>query len=95
MFAGEEGKQGESDAEAHVITSTFEELHAVTEALETALGAPKSAGVVWRPNITTPVSDADAATLMKLIDVLDDDDDVQNVYSNVELTEEQMAALAE
>ena len=65
----------------------------VAEALEAALGAPKSTGVVWRPKTTTPVSGAEAATLMKLIDALDDDDDVQNVYSNVDLTDEQMAAL--
>jgi YebC/PmpR family DNA-binding regulatory protein len=84
----------ESDADGHVITSAFEDLHAVAEALEAALGVPKSTGVVWRPKTTTPVSPADAAQLMKLIDALDDDDDVQSVYSNVELTDEQMAALA-
>jgi YebC/PmpR family DNA-binding regulatory protein len=83
----------ESDAEHHVITSAFEDLSSVTEALEAALGAPRSTGVVWRPKTTTPVSAAEATTLMKLIDALDDDDDVQNVYSNVDLTDEQMAAL--
>ena len=84
----------ESDADGHLITTVFEELSAVAEALEAALGPPKSTGVVWRPKTTTPVSSADAAGLMKLIDALDDDDDVQSVYSNVDLTDEQMADLA-
>jgi YebC/PmpR family DNA-binding regulatory protein len=84
----------ESDDEGHLITSAFEDLSAVAEALEAKLGAPRSTGVVWRPKTTTPVSAADAATLMKLIEALEDDDDVQDVYSNVELTDEQIAALA-
>jgi YebC/PmpR family DNA-binding regulatory protein len=83
----------ESDADGHVITSAFADLSAVAEALEASLGQPSSTGVVWRPKTTTPVSAADAAVLMKLIDALDDDDDVQTVTSNVELTDEQIAAL--
>jgi len=84
----------ESDAEGHLVTSAFEDLSAVAEALEAKLGPPKSTGVVWRPKTTTPVSGAEAASLMKLIEALEDDDDVQDVYSNVDLTEDQMAALA-
>jgi YebC/PmpR family DNA-binding regulatory protein len=84
----------ESDADGHVITSAFADLSAVAEALEGSLGAPSSTGVVWRPKTTTPVSTADATTLMKLIDALDDDDDVQTVTSNVDLTDEQIATLA-
>ena len=83
----------ESDEDGHLITTAFGDLSAVAEALEAALGAPKSTGVVWRPKTTTPVSAAEATTLMKLIEALDDDDDVQNVYSNVDLTDEQIAAL--
>ncbi len=84
----------ESDADGHLITAAMEDLSAVTEALEAKLGAPRSTGVVWRPKTTTPVSGDDAAALMKLIDALDEDDDVQSVYSNVDMTDEQMAALA-
>jgi len=84
----------ESDEEGHVIYTAFEDLSAVAEALEASLGAPKSAGVTWKPKTTTPVSGDEATTLMKLIDALDDDDDVQNVYSNVELSDEDMARLA-
>ncbi|HLK26561.1 MAG TPA: YebC/PmpR family DNA-binding transcriptional regulator [Caulobacteraceae bacterium] len=84
----------DSDADGHVITTAMEDLSAVTEALEARLGPPKSTGVVWRPKTTAPVSGDDAAALMKLVGALEDDDDVQDVYSNVDLTEEQMAALA-
>src|SRR5271154_2659830 len=85
----------EFDAEdGHVIYTAFEDLPSVIEALEVALGPAKSTGVIWRPKTTTPVSSDDAATLMKLVDALDDDDDVQNVYTNVELSDEDMARLA-
>jgi len=84
----------ESDEEGHVILTAFEDLGAVIEALEASLGQAKSTGVVWKPKTLTPVETEVAASLLKLIDVLDDDDDVQNVWTNVDLTEEQMAALA-
>ena len=84
----------ESDEESHVIYTAFEDLGAVIEALEAALGAAKSTGVIWKAKTTTPVDSDTASTLMKMIDALDDDDDVQNVWTNVELTDEQAAALA-
>ena len=84
----------ESDEDGHVIYTAFEDLGAVIEALEATLGQAKSTGVVWKPKTLTPVETETAASLMKLIDVLDEDDDVQNVWTNVDLTEEQMAELA-
>jgi len=84
----------ESDEDGHVIYTAFEDLGAVIEALESALGPAKSTAVIWKPKTLTPVETDTAASLFKLIDVLDDDDDVQNVWTNVDLTEEQMAALA-
>jgi len=84
----------ESDAEeGHTIFTGFEDLNEVAEALEKALGAPKSTSIVWRPKSLTPVSGDAAGTLMKLMDVLDDDDDVQNVYANFEISDEDMAKL--
>jgi len=81
----------ESDADGHLITTLFEDLSTVAEALEASLGAPKSTGVVWRPKTEVPVSSAEAATIMKLIEALDDDDDVQNVYLNAEFSDEDLA----
>jgi YebC/PmpR family DNA-binding regulatory protein len=81
----------ESDADGHLITTAFEDLSAVAEALEATLGAPKSTGIVWRPKTEVPVSSHEAATIMKLVDALDDDDDVQNVYLNAEFSDEDLA----
>ncbi len=83
----------ESDADGHLITTTFETLSEVAEALEARLGPAKAAEVTWRPKTTTPVAGDPAALLMRLIDALDDDDDVQSVYANYEMDETELAAL--
>ncbi len=83
-----------SDADGHVIYSAFEDLSAVAEALEAALGPAQSTGVVWKPKTEVPVSGGDAAALMKLIDALDDDDDVQNVFGNYAIDEAELEQLA-
>ena len=83
----------ESDEETHTVYTAFEQLSEVAQALEGALGAPKSTGVVWRPKSLTPVEGDPAATLLKLIDALEDDDDVQNVYSNEDISEAELERL--
>jgi YebC/PmpR family DNA-binding regulatory protein len=82
-----------SDEESHLIFTSIEAMGEVAEALEASIGAPKSVGIVWRPKTTTPIDGEAGATLMKLIDALDDDDDVQTVYSNFEMSDEEMAKL--
>ena len=82
-----------SDAEGHVITTAFESLSEVAEALHASLGDPKSTEIVWKPKTVTPVSGDAVATLIKLLDALDDDDDVQNVYGNYEIDESELASL--
>ena len=84
----------ESDEETHTIYTAFEQLSEVAQALEAGLGAPKSTGIVWRPKSLTPITGEAAATLMKLIDALEDDDDVQNVYSNEDISEAELEKLA-
>ena len=84
----------QSDAEGHVITTAFESLSEVAEALHASLGDPKSTEIVWKPKTTAPVSGDAAASLIKLIDALDDDDDVQSVYANYEIDEQELARLA-
>ena len=81
------------DAPGHTIYTAFEDLNTVVEALVPVLGEPKTTGVIWRPRIETPVEGDAVATLMKLLDALDDDDDVQNVYSNEDVSDEDMARL--
>jgi len=84
----------ESDDENHIIYTTFESLNEVAEALTATLGGPKSTSIIWSPQSETPVSGDAAATLMKLIDALDDDDDVQNVYSNEDIDAAELEKLA-
>jgi YebC/PmpR family DNA-binding regulatory protein len=84
----------ESDAEEHTIYTAFESLGEVVEALTATLGDPKSTAIVWRPKSEVPVAGEAAAGLMKLIDALDDDDDVQNVFANFDIAEDEMARLA-
>jgi YebC/PmpR family DNA-binding regulatory protein len=79
----------ESNEDGHLIFTAFEDLSSVTEALSAALGDPKGTAIVWKGKTGVPVSDDDAAGLMKLLDALDDDDDVANVFTNVDLTDAQ------
>ena len=69
-----------SDSDGHEFVCRMEDFAAVRDALEAKLGAPQSAKIVWRPLNTNVVSDEIGETLSKLLDVLDDHDDVQNVY---------------
>jgi len=82
-----------ADDEGHTVFTAFEDLSAVTDALETRFGAPKSTAIVWRPKSTTPVGGDQAAALIKLLDTLEDDDDVQTVFSNEDISEADLARL--
>src|SRR6185369_146182 len=77
----------ESDEEGHTIYTAFQDLSEVAGGLEAALGPAKSTAIAWRPKARTPVEGDSVATLMKLLDALDDDDDVQNVYSNEDISD--------
>jgi YebC/PmpR family DNA-binding regulatory protein len=83
-----------SDEDGHTIYSAFEDLGAVAEALEASLGPPRSTAVVWRPKSEVPVSGDDAAKLVKLIEGLEDDDDVQSVFGNYAIDETELERLA-
>jgi|HubBroStandDraft_1064217.scaffolds.fasta_scaffold76243_1 YebC/PmpR family DNA-binding regulatory protein len=83
-----------SDEDGHTIYSAFEDLGAVAEALEATLGPAKTTAVVWRPKSDVPVSGDAAAGLIKLVDALEDDDDVQNVFGNYAIDEAELERLA-
>ena len=83
----------ESSGENHVITVSFESFGDVAKAMEEAIGEPESAKIVWRPQNLVPVDEEKAASLLKLIDQLDDDDDVQAVYTNFEVSDEVLQKL--
>jgi transcriptional/translational regulatory protein YebC/TACO1 len=80
--------------EGHEFLASIESFAAVRDALEARLGAPVSAAIIWRPKSTVAVPDEAGETLIKLIEVLDDHDDVQNVYGNYELSDALMAKLS-
>jgi len=83
----------ESDEEQHYIYTSFEAMVEVAAALEKVLGEAESVKAIWEPQTRTPIDAEKGATLMKLIATLEEDDDVQNVYSNYEMSDEDMAKL--
>jgi YebC/PmpR family DNA-binding regulatory protein len=92
VVSGSESEGGE-DA-AHEIYSAQDAFNSVREALEKSLGQPSSAKLMWRPKTTTAVEGDTAQTLVDLISALDDNDDVQNVYANFELSDDALAKFA-
>jgi len=84
----------ESDEETHTVFTAFDAVNEVATALEPALGQAKTTHIVWRPKTLTPLSGDAVGTLMKLVDQLEDDDDVQNVYGNYEISDEDMEKYA-
>ena len=82
-----------SSEDGHEIWTAVGDLHEVAKALEPVLGEPEGAKLAWRPQTMVAVDEGDAATLFKLIDTLDDDDDVQTVWGNYEVSDEVMEKL--
>jgi len=83
----------ESEAEAHTVSAAAEDFSAVRDALEERFGEPTSAGLVWRPLNTVALDEDAAATLLKLLDALDDNDDVQGVAANFDISNEVLERL--
>jgi YebC/PmpR family DNA-binding regulatory protein len=84
----------ESDEEGHQIWTSQEDLHGVARLLEPALGPAESVGLAWRPQTSVEVSGDEAEQLVKLVETLEEDDDVQTVWGNYEMSEEVMERLA-
>jgi len=82
-----------SDRSGHLVTCAFADLGAVSAALEAMLGEAASAKALWRTIQTTAVDEEKAASVLKLIAALEEDDDVQNVYSNFDVSEAVLAKL--
>lgn len=84
-----------SDEEHHNIETLPDDLGTVTETLEKIFGTPSVSRLDWKANVTSPVDDIEKArSVMSLIEALEDDDDVQQVYHNAEFSEEVMAELS-
>ena len=83
----------ESDENGHTIWTEMEALHEVAGALEKTLGEAENVKLAWKPNITVEMDEGSAGTLLKLVDALDDDDDVQTVWGNYEIPDAVMDKL--
>ncbi|QHI95239.1 YebC/PmpR family DNA-binding transcriptional regulator [Aristophania vespae] len=78
----------------HEITSSMEALFTVRDELEKRFGEARSAKLDWRPETTVSLDEDKARSVLKLIDVLDENDDVQAVYANFDLPDEVAEALS-
>lgn len=94
--AGAADIETDSDPEegGHTIYTSFEDFNEVAESLAKTLGDPKATSIIWKPQALTTITGDPVRTLMKLIDALNDDDDVQNVYANFDVSDEEMEALS-
>lgn len=83
----------ESGDEVHEITCAPDNFAAVRDNLVAKLGEPSKAGFVWKPNVGASVDEETAKSILKLIDMLEDNDDVQNVFTNFEVSDDVMERL--
>jgi YebC/PmpR family DNA-binding regulatory protein len=90
--AGAEDVQSSEDG--HEIVTSLEGLREVAQALEAKFGEPRKASLIWRPQTTVAVDDEAGEKIMRLIGALEDNDDVQNVYANFEISDALVAKLS-
>ena len=83
-----------SGSDGHEVTCAVDDFFAVSDALEARFGPPASAKLDWRPSTSVTLDEERAASLLKLIDALEDSDDVQNVYANFDIPDDVMQALS-
>ncbi len=84
----------ETDSEAHRLITSVEAYHEVSAALEKRFGPAKAASIVWRPQNTVDVDEERGEKLLKLINSLEDSDDVQAVYANFEMSDKVLEKLS-
>jgi YebC/PmpR family DNA-binding regulatory protein len=83
-----------SDESGHQVITQLDSLNEVTKALEAKFGEPRKSGMVWKPQNTVAVDDEAGEKIVKLVEALEESDDVQNVYANFELSEALMQKMS-
>lgn len=83
----------ESDEDGHFVTCAPDNFGAVLAAMTQKYGEPQKSGFVWNPNVMSNVDEETAKTILKLVDMLEDNDDVQEVFTNLDASEEVMERL--
>ena len=83
----------ESSEEGHVVYCNPDQLHQVAKALEARFGEPRVVQIMWRAKTEVPIDEETGQKLLRMIDALEESDDVQNVFANYDISEEVMARL--
>jgi transcriptional/translational regulatory protein YebC/TACO1 len=83
-----------SNEDGHQVIATPDTLNDVTKALEARFGEPRKSSMLWKPQNTIAVDDEAGEKVLKLIESLDDSDDVQNVYANFEVSDALVAKMS-
>jgi transcriptional/translational regulatory protein YebC/TACO1 len=83
-----------SDDNGHQIFTATDSLGEVSKALEAKFGEPRKSAMTWKPQNTVAVDDDAGEKILKLMDALDDNEDVQNVYSNFEVSDALMQKMS-
>ena len=83
-----------SNDDGHQIITTPDTLNDVAKALEARFGEPRKASLLWKPQNTVALDDESGEKVLKLIESLDDSDDVQNVYANFEVSDALVAKMS-
>jgi YebC/PmpR family DNA-binding regulatory protein len=95
-MAIENGAQNcESDATQHNITCLIEDFTTIRDKIEKKLGEPQMAKLTWIPKTTAPANEDQAISLLKMLDALEDNDDVQEVYANYEISDAILEKISE
>ena len=84
-----------SDETGHQIVTQLDTLNEVTKALEAKFGEARKVALIWKPQNTIAVDDETGEKLLKLMDLLNEHDDVQNVFANFEISDALMAKMGE
>ena len=91
--AGAEDVQASDDG--YEVITTLESLREVAQTLESKFGEPRKASLIWKPHNTIGVDDELGEKILRLVGMLEDNDDVQNVYANFEVSDTLMAKFAD
>jgi len=84
----------ESSDDGHVLYCAMEDLHEVAKALEERFGEAEEVRIIWKPKNTVELDDEKGAKLLKMLDALEENEDVQNVYANFEISESLMEKMS-
>jgi YebC/PmpR family DNA-binding regulatory protein len=83
-----------SDEDGHAVTCAPDDLFAVRDTLAARFGEPETAKLDWQPTMDVTLDADGAASVMKLLDALEDNDDVQTVYANYDIPEDVLQSLS-